>query len=431
MKILAAICLLAVGASAQVGPSGIISPDGKNIQFTHDQANNIAVVGPSGIVTKDGKNLQLTHGQATLNAAIPTPAAPSVPLPPTLAGVVGASGIVHPAGNTQFTREQAENIVLIGPSGIVTKDGRNIQLRSKRSTLIGPSAMFWNGVPIQFSQAEGQLRSTLTPDQYSRAVVVGPSGAVALDGNNIQFAAPDAVTVLLDGPSGTVMSDGTLVQKRAKRSLIGPSGMLWNGVPVQFSHAEGQLRSKLTPDQYSRAVVVGPSGAVALDGKNIQFAAPAAVTVLLDGPSGTVMSDGTLVQKRAKRSLIGPSGMIRADGTPVQFTQAEGEVRATLTAEQNARAVVVGPSGIVNVDGMNTQFDAPAVPHVILDGPSGQVLSDGSLVQKIVKRSLPLVGPSGIILADGTPIHLPAGVTIASAGPSGVVLSNGQNIQFS
>ncbi|CAL4080588.1 unnamed protein product, partial [Meganyctiphanes norvegica] len=102
------------------------------------------------------------------------------------------------------------------------------------------------------------------------------------------------------------------------------------------------------------------------------------------------MSDGTLVQKRAKRSLIGPSGMITADGTPVQFTQAEGQVRATLTAEQNARAVVVGPSGIVNSDGLNTQFNAPAAPHVILDGPSGQVLSDGSLVQKVVKRSLPL-----------------------------------------
>merc|ERR1711970_227157 len=320
MKILAAICLLAVGASAQVGLSGIISPDGKNIQFSHDQANNIAVAGPSGIVTKDGKNIQLTHGQATLNAAIPAPAAPTpVNLPPTLAaGVVGASGIVHPAGNTQFTREQAENIILIGPSGIVTRDGRNIQ-----------------------------------------------------------------------------------------------------------------LRSKLTPDQYTRAIVVGPSGAVALDGKNIQFAAPAGVTVLLDGPSGTVMSDGTLVQKRAKRALIGPSGMIRADGTPVQFTQAEGEVRATLTDEQNAKAVVVGPSGIVNVDGINTQFDAPAAPHVILDGPSGQVMSDGSLVQKVVKRSLPLVGLSGVILADGTPIQLPAGVTIASAGPSGVVLSNGQNIQFS
>jgi len=396
MKILAAICLLAVGASAQVGPSGIVSPDGKNVQFTHDQANNIAVAGPSGIVTKDGKNIQLTHGQATLNAAIPAPVAPlASPLPPTLTGLVGASGIVHKSGNTQFTREQAEDILLIGPSGIVTKSGKNIQLRSKRHT-------------------------------------IGDGGAILADGTLVQFQhGTVAPYILLEGPSGILWSNGQLTQKRAKRSLIGPSGMLHNGVPVQFSHAEGQLRSKLTPDQYSRAIVVGPSGAVALDGKNIQFAAPAAPTVLLEGPSGTVMSDGTLIQKRAKRSLVGPSGMIRADGTPVQFTQAEGEIRGTLTAEENARAAVVGPSGIVNFDGMNTQFDAPAAPHVILDGPSGQVMSDGSLVQKVVKRSLPLCGPSGCILADGTPLQLPAGVTVASAGPSGVVLSNGQNIQFS
>merc|ERR1711962_960785 len=313
MKILgAAICLLAVGASAQVGPSGIVSPDGKNVQFTHDQANNIAVAGPSGIVTKDGKNIQLTHGQATLNAAIPAPVAPlASPLPSTLTGLVGASGIVHKSGNTQFTREQAEDILLIGPSGIVTKSGKNIQLRSKRHTI---------------------------------------------------------------GDGGAILADGTL---------------------VQFQHGT------------------------------------AAPYILLEGPSGTVMSDGTLIQKRAKRSLVGPSGMIRADGTPVQFTQAEGEIRGALTAEENARAAVVGPSGIVNFDGMNTQFDAPAAPHVILDGPSGQVMSDGSLVQKVVKRSLPLCGPSACILADGTQLQLPAGVTVASAGPSGVVLSNGQNIQFS
>merc|ERR1711962_1993437 len=251
VKILAAMCLLTVGASAQVGPSGIVSPDGKNVQFTHAQANNIAVAGPSGIVTK--------------------------------------------SGITQFTREQAEDILLIGPSGIVTKSGKNIQLRSKRHT-------------------------------------IGDGGAILADGTLVQFQhGTVAPYILLEGPSGILWSNGQLTQKRAKRSLIGPSGMLHNGVPVQFSHAEGQLRSKLTPDQYSRAIVVGPSGAVALDGKNIQFAAPAAPTVLLEGPSGTVMSDGTLIQKRAKRSLVGPSGMIRADGTPVQFTQAEGEIRGTLT----------------------------------------------------------------------------------------------------
>merc|ERR1711962_1439725 len=222
VKILAAICLLTVGASAQVGPSGIVSPDGRNVQFTHDQANNIAVAGPSGIVTKDGKNIQLTHGQATLNAAIPAPVAPlASPLPPTLTGLVGASGIVHKSGNTQFTREQAEDILLIGPSGIVTKSGKNIQLRSKRHTI---------------------------------------------------------------GDGGAILADGTL---------------------VQFQHG-----------------TVAPY-------------------ILLEGPSGTVMSDGTLIQKRAKRSLVGPSGMIRADGTPVQFTQAEGEIRGTLTAEENARAAVV------------------------------------------------------------------------------------------
>ncbi|CAL4116449.1 unnamed protein product, partial [Meganyctiphanes norvegica] len=145
MKILAAICCLAAGASALVGPSGIVSPDGNNIQFTHDFANNVAVVGPSGIVTKDGRNIQLPAGLEHLTLAdfnIPAPVATPVthaaPLSPLLAGLVGASGIVHPAGNTQFTREQAEDIVLIGPSGIVTKSGKNIQLRSKRH-LIGES----------------------------------------------------------------------------------------------------------------------------------------------------------------------------------------------------------------------------------------------------------------------------------------------------
>merc|ERR1711970_1523158 len=326
MKILAAICLLAVGASAQVGPSGIISPDGKNIQFSHDQANNIAVAGPSGIVTKDGKNIQLTHGQATLNAAIPAPAAPTpVNLPPTLAaGVVGASGIVHPAGNTQFTREQAEDIVLIGPSGIVTKSGRNIQLRSKRH-------------------------------------LIGEGGAVLADGTQVQFNhGIETPYIVLEGPSGILWSNGQQTQKRAKRSLIGPSGIVGaDGTLTQFGHAEVELRAGLTAEQNANAIVVGPSGAVTLDGRNIQFAAPAAATVLLDGPSGTVMSDGTLVQKRAKRALIGPSGMLTADGTPVQFTQAEGQLRAKLTPEQYSRAIVVGPSGAVTLDGRNIQFAAP------------------------------------------------------------------------
>merc|ERR1712025_1144044 len=403
MKILAAICCLAVGASALVGPSGIVSPDGNNIQFTHDLANNVAVAGPSGIVTKDGRNIQLPAGLETLsashfNAPAPAPAVtPAAPLSPLLAGLVGASGIVHPAGNTQFTREQAEDIVLIGPSGIVTKSGQNIQLRSKRH-------------------------------------VIGDGGAVLADGTLVQFqqGTVEQPTIILEGPSGILWSNGQLTQKRAKRSLVGPSGIVGaDGTLQQFGQAEVEARAGLTDEQNADAVVVGPSGIVTKSGVNVQFDAPAAPYVILDGPSGQVWSDGSITQKRAKRSLVGPSGIVGADGTLTQFGHDEATKRASLTPEENARAVVIGPSGIVNKDGVNTQFDAPAAPHVILDGPSGQVYSDGSLVQKVVKRSLPLCGPSGCILADGTPLQLPAGVTIASAGPSGVVLSNGQNIQFS
>merc|ERR1712212_594782 len=118
MKILAAICVLALGASAQVGPSGIVSPDGKNTQFSHDYANDIAVIGPSGIVSKSGKNIQLTAGQAGLHAA--SPPAPVMPLGQVVSqrGVFGHSGIVMPDGkNVQFTQAQADNIVLVGPSG--------------------------------------------------------------------------------------------------------------------------------------------------------------------------------------------------------------------------------------------------------------------------------------------------------------------------
>merc|ERR1712106_749865 len=102
------------------------------------------------------------------------------------------------------------------------------------------------------------------------------------------------------------------------------------------------------------AVVVGPSGIDNRNGVNTQFAAPAARYVILDGPSGQVWSDGSLTQKRAKRSLVGPSGIVGADGTLTQFGHAEVALRAGLTAEQNANAVVVGPSGIVNSNGINT-----------------------------------------------------------------------------
>merc|ERR1712198_99802 len=325
MRILAAICCLVAGTSALIGPSGIVNPDGTLIQFTADQASNIASVGPSGLVTNDGRNIQSPAGEVSFTAAdIPTPIASApAPLPELRAGdLLGASGIVSEAGNTQFTSEQADNFVVVGPSGAVTKDGRNVQFRTKRA-LVGPSGILMaDGTQVQFRADEIAVRSGLTDEQNLNAVVIGPSGIVTRDGQNTQFDAPEAPTVLLDGPSGQVMSDGTLIQKVVKRSLplVGPSGMiLEDGTQVQFDQKDLEQRKGLTSEQNANAVVFGPSGIVLKDGNNIQFdaeSAPPAPTVVLDGPSGQVMSDGSLVQKVVKRSapLVGPSGMLNPDG---------------------------------------------------------------------------------------------------------------------
>ncbi|KAA0196003.1 hypothetical protein HAZT_HAZT007013 [Hyalella azteca] len=192
MKFLVAICALAVSASAQVGPSGIVDPSGNNIQFTHDFANNIAVVGPSGIVTKNGQNLQLTAGQAALSlpagweafrsALAPAPVAPA-PLPAgvySVKDVVGPSGVVRADGNNvQFSQATADNIALVGPSGIVTKDGRNIQFVSRKRRSV-------------------------------RDAIVGSSGIIAPDGQLLQLE--PGVTVVAAGPSAILLSNGKALQ---------------------------------------------------------------------------------------------------------------------------------------------------------------------------------------------------------------------------
>ena len=225
-----AICVLAIGANAQIGHSGIVVPSGKNIQFSQDFANNIAVIGPSGIVTKDGRNLQLTAEQAALYMpATQQPTSHFVASHNNPA--VGSSGIVRNDGrNIQFTHEFANNIVLIGPSGIVTRDGKNMQLRKKRSANYG--------------------------------ALIGSSGFITPSGVPIQLDA--GVTVVSAGPSGAVLSNGKNIQYRKKRSanfgaLIGSSGFITpSGIPIQ-------LAAGVT------VVSAGPSGAVLSNGQNIQY----------------------------------------------------------------------------------------------------------------------------------------------------------------
>nr|XP_027238168.1 uncharacterized protein LOC113829248 [Penaeus vannamei] len=409
--------VLAVGVSAQVGPSGIVSPDGVNTQFSHDFANDVVLVGPAGIVTKSGANRQLTHGEATLHVATapaPLPVAQLV----SQRGVVGHSGIVRPDGNNvQFTHEQANNIVLVGPSGIVTKDGSNIQLTDD----------------LHFVQKR---------DTYGH--LVGASGIVTSDGQLIQFE--PGVTV---AAAGTY--DGQVIQLEPGVTIVqvAPSGIiLSNGKNIQLT---GKLHSVHKRDTYGH--LVGASGIVTSDGQLIQF--EPGVTVAAAGPSGVVLSNGKnlhFVQKRDTYGhLVGASGIVTSDGQLIQFepgvtVAAAGPSGVVLSNGKNIQLSgrrkrdlsghLVGDSGIITNDGQLIQLE-PGVT-IVQVAPSGIILSNGKNIQltgklhSVHKRDTygHLVGASGIVTSDGQLIQFEPGVTVAAAGPSGVVLSNGKNIQL-
>jgi len=186
------------------GPSGMVYPDGRLVQFSHAEADNIASIGPSGIVRKDGLNTQFG---ARKKRSLP---------------VVGPSGIVYPDGRqVQFSQAEADNIAVVGPSGIVRKDGKNTQLRKKRSTkcLIGPSGVLCPGAnPVQFSK-------------HATPVVEGPSGIVFSTGENIQIGSrrKRSLSKCLQGPSGVVCPSGP-IQFPANAKLVeaGPSGIVFS-----------------------------------------------------------------------------------------------------------------------------------------------------------------------------------------------------------
>ncbi|XP_063597928.1 uncharacterized protein LOC134774446 [Penaeus indicus] len=451
MKVLAAICVFAVGVSAQVGPSGIVSPDGVNTQFSHDFANDIVLVGPAGIVTKSGANRQLTHGEATLHVA-----APAAPLPVaqmvSQRGVIGHSGIVRPDGNNvQFTHAQAGNIVLVGPSGIVTKDGSNIQLTDDLHF-------------VQKRDLSGHL--------------VGASGIITKDGQLIQLE--PGVTIVQAGPSGIILSNGKNIQLtrytdecnadvridrqmcqfpevtiylkyrrscnesrswrvcRTVKMLLEHETNCWFGAPKKrmLSRSEGSPRpGDRLPAAINMKVLaaicvfavgvsaqVGPSGIVSPDGVNTQFSHDFANDIVLVGPAGIVTKSGANRQLTHGEATL----HVAAPAAPLPV------------AQMVSQRGVIGHSGIVRPDGNNVQFTHAQAGNIVLVGPSGIVTKDGSNIQLtddlhfVQKRDTygHLVGASGIVTKDGQLIQLEPGVVVASAGPSGVVLSNGKNIQL-
>jgi len=288
MLLLIATCALVASAHAQVGSSGIVSADGNNVQFSQAFADDILFSGPSGIITKSGKNRQLTHSQAAAaphhHVPIPILRAPAHPL-------VGPSAILHADGTaTQFTHHQATNAAVIGASGIVGKDGVNTQFRVKRAV-------------------------------NEHGDIVGDSGVVSSDGQLLQLTEP-GVKVVARGPSAILLSNGQAIQLkgRKKRSVN--------------EHGD----------------IVGDSGVISSDGQQLQLTAPG-VKVVARGPSAILLSNGQAIQLkgRKKRSVnafgdvVAPSAIIFANGQVVQLTEAgvgiasRGESGAVLTNGQQVQ----------------------------------------------------------------------------------------------
>lgn len=230
MNSLVLLCLVVAGANAGtyyrgiIGHSGIVNYDGNNVQFTPEQADDIILVGPSGVVTRSGKNMQLLPEEHRAKRSVGFV---------NNKGSFGLSGVVRTDGTIeQFSAADTDNIVLIGPSGVVTKNGKNWQLNENLHI------------------------------RRSKRHLIGESGMITKDGQQIQFKEA-GVKVLLEGPSGLLLSDGTQVQFRSKRAT------------TAFGHTYGD------------------SGIITKDGQQYQL--PHGVSVLIAGPSAAVLSNGEII----------------------------------------------------------------------------------------------------------------------------------------
>nr|ABR27688.1 cuticle proprotein proCP6 [Callinectes sapidus] len=383
MKLLVALCVMAVGVSAQYGESGVIYPDGTLRQLTPEEAANVAEIGESGVVFKDGTHTQFDLDFAALHNNLPAPARPEE----VTFGPYGYHGIIKPDGNNvQFSHAQHSNVVLVGPSGVITADGKNLQLDQ-------------DGLPL--------------PLRRKRAVSLeGPSGVLFADGQKRHL--PVGVTVVSVGPSGATLSNGKHVQFREKRavSLEGPSGVLF---------ADGQKRH--LPVGVT-VVSVGPSGATLSNGKHVQFREKRAASGAVVGSAGFITPSGVPVQLAPGVTVAssGPSGIVLSTGENVQYDR----------KKRSASGAVVGSAGFITPSGVPVQL-APGVT-VASSGPSGIVLSTGENVQydrrKRAAPSKATVGESGIITPGGRLIQFPHDVSVVLAGPSAAILSNGDIGQY-
>ncbi|XP_063889326.1 uncharacterized protein LOC135116036 [Scylla paramamosain] len=344
MKLLVALCLMAAGVSAQYGQSGIVFPDGRLKQFTREEADNVAEIGESGVVFKDGSHKQFDMEFATLHNNLPAPARPE----PVAFGPYSYTGIVMPDGNNrQFTHDEHTNILVVGPSGVVTADGKNLQLDQE-------------GLPLPLRRKRGASEA-----------VVGESGIITPSGQLIQL--PPGVSVVAAGPSAALLSTGKGIQYDRKK--------------------------RAAPSK----AVVGDGGIITPGG--VQFQLPHGVYIVSKGPSAALLSNGEAVQYDEKKKYVKPgpygaTGIVMPDGKNVQFTH-----------DQSANVAVVGPSGVVMVDGRNVQLNDEGLPSrkkrsKPVVGDSGYITASGRPVQFPHGVTILIAGDTGLLLSNGEAVQL-------------------------
>jgi len=167
------------------------------------------------------------------------------------AGNIGTSGILRKDGSTNlFSHDFAHSIISIGPAGIILKDGPPIQLDANLN-MVGRSKRSTDGL-------------------VNNAGNIGRSGIVRKDGTIELFGHDMAHEILFFGPSGIILK---------------------NGPPIH-------LDETLKMTGRSKRHIVGPTGMITSWGQIVQFREPF-TTVVSDGPSGIVLSDGQNIQKPA------------------------------------------------------------------------------------------------------------------------------------
>jgi len=210
--------------------------------------------------------------------------------------LVGASGIVSPSGNTQFTIEQAEKFnkegvipqtntpkltisedSIVGASGIVSPNG-NTQFTLEEAKKFNEESLNTQETitVVQSVPVLNTLSSAAATIDSER--LVGPSGIVDPSGN-IQFTQEHVDSKRAnDNIASSVTSTSSLlppILSSLVESSVAPkqeNNFIVKGSSIEFMQGDNLIvLNGFTQEQVDNFAYIGPSGIVTKDGQNLQL----------------------------------------------------------------------------------------------------------------------------------------------------------------